>query len=50
MGNWSLSGTLLIIAVFLLLFGFILTQISVTNPITGNQTNIIGWIVSTMLG
>lgn len=49
MGNFSLTGILLTIGVFLLLFGFILTQIQVTNPLTGNETSvfstIIEWII-----
>lgn len=48
MGNWSLYGILLTIGVFLFLFGYILTQINVTNPLTGQETSIfstiIGWI------
>lgn len=49
MGNWSLTGTLLTIGTFFALFGFIMAQINVTNPLTGVQTSIfstvIGWII-----
>lgn len=48
MGNWSLYGILLIVGVFLTIFGFILAQIDVTNPLTGQSTSVfsivIGWI------
>jgi len=49
MGNWSLYGILLIVGVFLTIFGFILAQIDITNPLTGQETSvfntIIGWII-----
>lgn len=49
MGNWSVYGILLIVGVFLALFGFILAQIDITNPLTGQETSvfstIMGWII-----
>ena len=49
MGNYTLVGVLLIIGLFFLLSGLILTQINVTNPYTGNESSIfsivIGWII-----
>lgn len=49
MGNWSLTGILLTVGLFLAIFGFILTQIQVTNPLTGQESSvfstIIGWII-----
>ena len=49
MGNWSLTGILLLVGVFLTIFGFILTQIEVTNPLTGQEASvfstIINWII-----
>ena len=49
MGNFSLTGILLSVGLFLLISGFILTQINVTNPYTGNESSIfsiiIGWII-----
>ena len=49
MGNWSLTGILLIVGLFLLISGFLLAQIQVTNPYTGNESSvfsvIIGWII-----
>ena len=49
MGNWSLTGILLTLGLFLLLFGFVLAQIQITNPLTGHSASvfstIIGWIV-----
>ena len=49
MGNWSLYGILLIVGVFLTLFGLILTQIEIDNPFTGQETSIfsliIDWII-----
>lgn len=44
MGNWSLYGILLIIGVFVALLTFILSQINVTNPITGIETSILSWL------
>ena len=48
MGNWSLTGILLLVGVFLTIFGFILAQIDVVNPLTGQESSIfsiiIGWI------
>ena len=49
MGNWSLTGILLTVGLFLLLFGLILAQIDIENPLTGVQTSIfatiIDWII-----
>ena len=48
MGRWSLTGILLIVGLFLFLFGYILAQIDVVNPLTGQESSvfgiIIGWI------
>lgn len=48
MGNFSLYGILLIIGVFLALFSYILTQINIVNPLTGQESSIfstvLGWI------
>ncbi len=46
MGNFSLTGILLTVGVFLLLFGFLLTQIQTTNPLTGVSTSIFSQIIS----
>lgn len=46
MGNWSWEGILLIVAVFLFVFGLILTQINVSNPFTGHETSVISLIIS----
>lgn len=32
MGNWSVAGILITVGIFFAIFGFVLTQISVTNP------------------
>ena len=49
MGNWSLTGILLVVGLFLFIFGFFLTQISIENPLTGDETTIfleiLGWII-----
>ena len=49
MGNFSLTGILLTVGLFLLMSGFLLTQINVTNPYTGNESSvfslIIDWII-----
>ncbi len=49
MGNFSLTGTLLIVGFFIMVLGFLLAQIDVTNPITGQETSIfamvIDWII-----
>jgi len=49
MGNFSLTGILLTVGLFLLLSGILLTQIDITNPYTGNESSIfsivIGWII-----
>ena len=49
MGSWSLTGILLLVGFFLTVFGFILAQIDITNPLTGNETSVfsmvIDWIV-----
>lgn len=49
MGNFSLTGILLTVGLFLLLSGFLLAQINITNPYTGNESSIfsiiIGWII-----
>ena len=49
MGNWSLTGVLLIVSFFLFLFGVLLAQINVTNPLTGQESSILAelfdWII-----
>ena len=49
MGSWSLTGILLITGLFLLISGFLLTQINITNPFTGNESSVFGvildWII-----
>lgn len=49
MGNWSLTGILLIIGLFIFISTFILTQLNIQNPYTGNESTIfsifLGWIV-----
>ena len=49
MGNWSLTGILLVIGIFFAIFGIILSQIQVINPYTGLQasvlSSIIEWII-----
>lgn len=44
MGNWSWSGILLIVALFLLLFAFVLAQIQVDNPLQGSESSILEWL------
>jgi len=46
MGNFSLAGILLAVSAFLLLFGILLANINVTNPITGNEASIFSQIIS----
>lgn len=46
MGNWSLYGILLSVGMFLAIFGFILAQIHVTNPLTGQETTVFAQIIS----
>lgn len=46
MGSWSLTGTLLIIGLFLALCGFLFSQINVTNPYSGQESNIFGVLLS----
>jgi len=46
MGNWSLYGIAILTGIFLLIFGFILAQIDVTNPLTGQETSIFSVIIS----
>lgn len=49
MGNWTLTGILLIVGLFFTLSGLLLAQIDVTNPYTGQESSvfslIIDWIV-----
>ena len=49
MGNWSLTGILLSVGLFLTLVGFILAQINIANPFTGQEISIwamiLGWII-----
>ena len=45
MGNWSWSGILLIVAIFLLLLGIVLAFIEVENPLTGQESSIIEWLI-----
>ena len=49
MGQFSLTGILLTVGVFLVIFGFILLQIDVVNPLTGQETSIfatiLAWII-----
>lgn len=49
MGNYNLAGILLTVGLFLTIFGFILAQMDVTNPLTGQTSSvfaqIIDWIV-----
>lgn len=44
MGNWSWSGILLIFGLFLFIFGFVLAQIQVENPLQGNESSILEWV------
>lgn len=45
MGNWNWPGILLFVAVFLLLTGTLLALIHVDNPLSGEESNIIGWFI-----
>ena len=45
MGNWSLYGIVLVVGVFLMIFGFILAQIDLTNPLTGQESSIFSVII-----
>lgn len=44
MGNWSIYGIFLIIGLFFALTGFLLSQIDVTNPFTGQESSIVSLI------
>ncbi len=46
MGNWSLTGILLTVGIFLAIFAFMLAKIQVVNPYTGFETNVWGLIIS----
>lgn len=46
MGNWSLYGILLIIGFGVALFGFLLSQIQVPNPLTGGDISVLGLVWS----
>lgn len=46
MGNWSLYGILLIIGFGVALFSFLLSHISVANPLTGQPTSVLGLVWS----
>ena len=49
MGNFSLTGILLTLGIFFTIVGFLLAQIQVENPLTGQESSmfsiIIGWII-----
>lgn len=49
MGKFSLAGILLVVGLFLTMFGFLLAQVDITNPYTGQDSSIfaiiIGWII-----
>lgn len=49
MGNWSLTGILFTIGLFLVVFAFLMLQIKIENPLTGIETSIfstiLNWIV-----
>ena len=48
MGNWSITGILLTLGLFFLIFGFVLSEIQVTNPY-GTEASVfsivIDWII-----
>lgn len=46
MGNWSLTGILLIVGAFFTVFAFILTQIDIVNPFTGSEQSVFSLIIS----
>ena len=45
MGNFSLTGVLLVVGVFFVIFTFILTQIDVANPYTGTEQSALSMIL-----
>ena len=45
MCNWSLYGILLITGLFLIIFSFILVQIDIVNPLTGQEASIFNTII-----
>jgi hypothetical protein len=45
MGNWSLYGILLSVAIFFGLTAWIFSSISVDNPLTGSETSFLAWII-----
>jgi hypothetical protein len=46
MGNWKWEGILALVLVSLILFGVILGQLHVTNPITMDSQSVLGIIIS----
>lgn len=44
LGNWSLSGILLIVFLFLFMVGLLLSLIDVTNPLADADTSVLAWI------
>ena len=45
MGNFSLTGILLTVGLFLVLFGLLLAQIEIENPLTGQESSIFSMII-----
>ena len=50
MGNWSLAGILLTVAVFFVAFGFILSSINIINPYTGIETSVTDFLFNLFFG
>lgn len=46
MGNWSLYGIIIIVGFFFTLFAFILSQINIDNPFSGQETTVLQMILS----
>lgn len=49
MGNWSFAGIAITVGLFLMLFGFLLSQINITNPLTGVEVSIWSTIFNWIL-
>lgn len=44
MGNWSIFGIVLIVVVFFGLVAFIMSQVNITNPLTGGEISLLNWL------
>ena len=49
MGNWNIYGILLGIGVFFTVFGFILAQLNMVNPLTGEESSFFAWLLGLII-